>query len=168
MENEIWKEIDGMNGRYLISSLGNVYSVRSKVIMKVFDTNGYNRVKIFKKGYRVHRLVGTHFVPNPENKPYINHINANKKDNRMENLEWCTTEENNKHSADLGLGTPSKKIVRICLDSGEVAIFESINSAGKELPAINAKEKIRKVLQKKWSQYKGNSYIFYEEYIGTV
>ena len=61
-------------------------------------SNGYMVVRIFKKNYRVHRLVAETFIPNPENKPFIDHINRIKTDNRVENLRWVTSQENNNNT----------------------------------------------------------------------
>ena len=61
-------------------------------------SNGYKVVRIFKKNYRVHRLVAETFIPNPENKPFIDHINRIRTDNRVENLRWVTSQENNNNT----------------------------------------------------------------------
>jgi len=75
---------------------------------KLQSRNGYMRVKLNKKTYSVHRLVAEKYIPNPMNKPFVNHINGLKSDNRIENLEWVTQEENIIHSA-LVLGNTHKR-----------------------------------------------------------
>ena len=96
---EIWKDIPGFEGRYYISSMGRVKSVRPGwgiYIMKQHDTCGYYTVQLgnTQKTYYVHRLVAENFVPNPDNKPQVNHINEDKHDNRADNLNWMTRSEN--------------------------------------------------------------------------
>ncbi|HMG89616.1 MAG TPA: HNH endonuclease [Chryseolinea sp.] len=69
--------------------------------------NGYVRIDLRRNGKctdgALHRLLAINFIPNPENKPCVNHINGNKQDNRLENLEWVTHKENNVHAVDIGL-----------------------------------------------------------------
>lgn len=105
--------LPGYEGLYEIDSLGNVYSIRTtssrrKGIIKQQDNgSGYKRVNLFdingkaRKHY-VHRLVAKAFIPNPENKPNINHKDCNVKNNSVENLEWCTQSENVLHAVRLG------------------------------------------------------------------
>ena len=96
MKEEIWKDIPGYEGEYKVSNMGNVYSIIKHRLSSLIlnKTLGYLFVNLHGKNYRVHRLVALTFIPNPENKPYIDHINTIKTDNRVENLRWCTPMEN--------------------------------------------------------------------------
>lgn len=102
---EIWKNIIGYEGRYMISSFGRVKSIlcNKEKILSLKDIRGYKNTCLWskeknRKTIQVHRLVAIHFIPNPLNKPQVNHINHIKDDNRIENLEWVTNSENVKHS----------------------------------------------------------------------
>lgn len=99
---EIWKDVEGYEG-YQVSNKGRVKSLNfrhtgKERILKSNPDGGYCLVSLYRNGKRtskkIHRLVATAFIPNPENKPEVNHINHNKRDNRASNLEWVTSEEN--------------------------------------------------------------------------
>lgn len=112
IKKEKWKPILGYEKFYEVSSYGRIRSMdriilcsngetrnyKGKILKFSFDKRGYKIVKLCKNGvgtsYSVHRLVALAFIQNPDNKKTVNHINENKKDNRVENLEWMTNLEN--------------------------------------------------------------------------
>lgn len=118
---EQWKEIEGFDGLYLVSNLGRVLRkrreyinpqgatcvVEEKELKPSLNGNGYLHYKIRYNGTRktlkAHRLIALAFIPNPDNKPYINHIDGNKTNNNISNLEWVTAKENTRHAVALGL-----------------------------------------------------------------
>jgi hypothetical protein len=107
---EIWKPVEGYNGNYEISTTGLLMSNKFKsprLLKSPVSGAGYRHLVLSKnnvhKTVLIHRLVAQAFLPNPENKPEINHINGVKTDNRLENLEWCTKSENSCHSLRTGL-----------------------------------------------------------------
>lgn len=101
LKDEEWKPVPGYEGYYSVSNQGRVYSERSGIVLKPKHSKGYLRVGLSVDGFvrntPIHRLVALAFIPNPDNKPTVNHINENKEDNRVENLEWATTREQNIH-----------------------------------------------------------------------
>lgn len=89
---------------YDVRADGTIWSnFSNRVVSGWKDKQGYVRLRMRGKAYSVHRLVATKFIPNPENKPEVNHINGVVDDNRVENLEWATRSENQQHAFDTGL-----------------------------------------------------------------
>lgn len=114
---EIWKDIQGYEGIYQVSNYGNVKSLmfgpknvkckgEEKLLKPSKGSVGYWRVQLYKSGkvstICIHRLVAQAFIPNPDNKPFVNHIDSNKTNNHVENLEWVTPKENTRHSMMYG------------------------------------------------------------------
>jgi hypothetical protein len=103
MAKERWKRIDE-HPNYDVSSLGNVRNNRNGRVLKPYDDgNGYLRVNLDNRGCRVHILVALSFIPNPDEKPVVNHKRGKKHDNRASQLEWVTLSENTQHAYDNGL-----------------------------------------------------------------
>ena len=117
---EVWKKVKGYEGIYEVSNYGNVKrvsgitGVNTKYLngyyLKPLDNGkGYLRVKLTtnnkSKRIMLHRIIAEAFIPNPDNKPVVNHINHNIVDNRINNLEWCTQSENVLHAVKHGRWT---------------------------------------------------------------
>ena len=105
---ELYKDINGFEGLYKISNIGNVYSCKKEIIMKTrFDKDGYKQINLYKNGknytLKIHRLVANAFIENKYNKPQVNHKDGNKANNRVDNLEWCTNYENRRHAVENSL-----------------------------------------------------------------
>lgn len=154
---EIWKDVPGYEGFYQVSSMGRVknlpknrkvfhggiYTQKEKILtpslrggylIQVFTTNK------FRKTFSVHRLVAMAFLPNADNKPEVNHVNGNRSDNRVENLEWATGSENvshayavlNRKASTLGRGKAMIEVTKTTLLGEYIATYKSIAEAAKE------------------------------------
>ena len=152
---EIWKDIKGYEGKYQVSNLGRIKSLKrfvmtganyqtprtfeEKILKQSLNKKGYCIISLWSKNgiknHIVHREVAKAFVPNPYNLTQINHIDENKQNNVADNLEWCTIEYNNnygtrnkRHSKTL-----SKKIVQLDLDGNFIKEWNSATEVQKEL-----------------------------------
>lgn len=159
---EKWQEIEGYEGYYEISNLGRIKSLeqtkenslgfkfyrKEQILKQQINHKGYCVATLNKEGKRktlfVHRLVALAFIKNLENKPQVNHIDCNKNNNKVENLEWVTGSENCKHAYDNNLNInlknkaikTSKKIS--CFKDGEKIIFNSINECARSIKSTQA------------------------------
>ena len=135
LENEIWKEIDIENEDtkgYYISSLGR-FKNKKGVIMCNYKPHhsGYIYLRVNIKKYALHRLVALTFLENVYSKPFVNHIDGNKINNKYDNLEWVTCSENNLHNYKIGLNNGHKrKIIQYDLEMNEIKKFNTIKEAG--------------------------------------
>jgi hypothetical protein len=109
IEGELWENVVGYEGLYKVSNLGRILAIkhRNKIRLAQKNYDGYMRIELSKEGvntiYGVHVLVAIAFIPNPENKPTVNHKWGIKHDNRASELEWATQEEQMQHAHDIGL-----------------------------------------------------------------
>ena len=100
--HEDWKPVVGFEAEYQVSNLGRVRRMPKGTIKTATKNHaGYERVELWKENkgrkFSVHRLVAEAFIPNPEHKPEVNHLDENKSNNRADNLEWCTNVENHQY-----------------------------------------------------------------------
>jgi len=145
---------------FYVTDEGNVL-YKGKSVRQSSDTEGYKRVRIGGKDLRVHRLVAQAFISNPDNKPFVNHKNNQKDDNRMENLEWVTAKENSMLAARDGLFGKSSKprpIVAENIATGQRMPFETQADAARFLGICDSE--INKALRGK----RASSHGYYFEY----
>lgn len=148
------KDIPGYEGLYSVDENGNIYSLRNHIILKPNKNwKGYLQYSLCKNGKRQlflgHRLVAMTFIPNPNGLPSINHIDENKENNSVSNLEWCTHSYNKKYStykltehyarlAELHRAHLSKTVIQMDKSGRTIATFKSLKEA-EEQTGINLK-----------------------------
>jgi hypothetical protein len=164
---EVWADIEGFEGYYQVSNLGNIRSLdrtiiqsngqvrhfNGRVLKQKLDRYGYavvmlrKRTEGVRKSATVHRLVAEAFIPNPDNKPTVNHKNGNKADNSAQNLEWSTRQENTAHAIRTGLidiehfrkditrlaNEKRKKRVMQISNGNVVAVYDSVPEAAETM-----------------------------------
>lgn len=171
---ERWKPISGYEGRYEVSNMGRIKSLpkmhgpimfKEKMLLGCDDKDGYVRVSLRnsfgnKKTLKVHRIVAEAFIENPDSKPQVNHIDGNKKNNCVSNLEWCTCDENISHAIVSGLRDNHYQSVETVLTNkgtGEVSSFKSMKDAAAFLG--HAKQYISRLRQKHGHKFEVGDYI---------
>ena len=149
MNFEVWKEIEGYEGRYEVSNLGRIKSYaqdRNNGKIKIGNPTfkGYRSIALFDRNgcktyYPVHRLVATAFLENPNNLPQVNHKDENKANNCVDNLEWCTNDYNAHYGTKIERVSEANKCcpttsIRICsIDKlGVKTYYDSIGEAERQ------------------------------------
>lgn len=162
---EIWENIKGYEALYAVSNFGRVKTwtkitprnikilegIKSQEIQGI----GYRHVHLCKNGKRenflTHRLVAVHFIPNPENKPEVNHIDSDPSNNHVDNLEWVTASENMKHHYKSGRSNIDRislisaamrrrPVTQIALDGTPIKTWPSITDAARSFPKCTTGE----------------------------
>lgn len=151
---EIWKDIKGYKGIYMVSNMGRVkslpqfhnsnsggYYTTGKILKQRDNGRGYSQVRIYKKHFYVHRLVAETFIDNPYNLPIVNHKDENPSNNRVDNLEWCTQKYNmnygnaRKKISKGHTNNPilSKQVIATDILGNIINIFPSANEASRQM-----------------------------------
>lgn len=135
------KSVIGYEGLYMVDSLGNVYRQDGKVLIQHKNKFGYMNVMLRKDGkqkqHKVHRLVAQAFIPNPQGKEQVNHIDGDKTNNAVWNLEWVTPKENVNHAFRTGLNIQkgNNKTPVLCVETG--IIYPSVKRASEDMGIIS-------------------------------
>lgn len=175
---EIWKDIKGYEGLYQVSNLGRVKSlervdamnkkVDAKIMSQTDNGNGYLYISLHKNGKRkvmgVHRLVALTFIPNPNNKPQVNHIDEDKTNNRIDNLNWMTGKENSNygnHNKNSSLAHERTCIIAYHIKTGTFIYFNSLREAEREIGVYHSN--ISRVLKGVYKQSNGYTFTISEE-----
>jgi len=170
IENENWNVLDGLSN-YEISTEGRIRHSNTKKLLKLTPSeSGYIRIPLVddngeKKGHFVHRLVAQTFLPNPENKPQVDHINRKKSNNCVKNLRWATQIENQKNISEKKHVGRKRKVVQFDKDGTYLNTWESCADAVQSLDLPKEKSfNIWATCQKRQKTYAGFGWKFFEDW----
>lgn len=141
---EIWKDIKCYEGYYQVSNLGNVKNSRTGRLIKPHKKCGYLQLLLCKNGkikhHLVHRLVAEAFIQNPDNLPIVNHVDENKINNCVDNLEWCTQKYNINYGTSLQKRTisKSKPVEQYTIDGQFITEYQSAAEAERKIGIGNS------------------------------
>lgn len=143
----MWKKFiyEGQETDYSVSTEGEVRKDTTNYILSQSSQQDYKFVGLIingkQKRMRVHRMVALAFIDNPDNKPYVNHINGNRSDNNVENLEWVTPSENTQHAVNTGLfkSGRARAVIQYNLNGEQMATFESATEAARQTGGSQSK-----------------------------
>ena len=138
---EVWKDVVGYEGLYQVSNYGRLKRVfknkKEHLLTGKKDKDGYIQVILSrnqkKKHCRLHRLVAETFIPNPNDKPVVNHKDKNVLNNTVDNLEWATVSENTKHGYETGRSVHGRSVIQYTKNMEYVACWKSIEKAARVL-----------------------------------
>lgn len=153
---EIWRDIPGYEGLYEVSSYGSVRNlVTGKLIKSSLKKDGYSRVCLSKNGLRkcmnIHRLVAQAFIPNPDCFPQVNHKDENKANNRVDNLEWCTSKYN------VNYGSAQKRRINTNI---KIGVYTGLSKKEySKMYRLKNKEYLSKYNKDYYQKYKNNKKI---------
>lgn len=187
--NEIWKPIIDFEGIYEISNLGRCRSldryinrkngskqfIKGRILTPVKCTNGYLEYQINKDGKRyckmAHRLVAEAFIPNPENKPEVNHKDEDIINNKVDNLEWMTSKENanygTRNERCKANNKTYKKVVQLTLDGEYIATYDYAIDGAKAV-GLKGSETITRCCKGKAKHSKGFKWMYEEDYLDMI
>lgn len=134
---ETWKDIKGFENLYKVNQCGQIKARNGKTIAEYNNGTGYKKITLYKdgKGYKkyIHRIVAEAFINNPEAKPQVNHIDGDKTNNAVTNLEWCNQSENMQHAYRTGLQSRKRhKVAQIDKAGKQLNIFKSTLDAERQ------------------------------------
>ena len=170
VKHELWKEVEGFSG-YYVSNIGRIKSFQlskdGKILKTPVDKRGYKQVNLTRNGehhhLKVHRLVAIAFIDNPDNKPFVNHMDEDKTNNSVGNLDWVTPIENVQWGTAIQrqINTQRKtskfrKPILAVDEQGKQFLFSSIRECAREIPISYAS--IHKVLQGNYASSRGYTF----------